>query len=166
MPDSRDLPQLALSVRQPWAWAIIFAGKDIENRIWARGNPAISVRGRVCIHASKKMSRAEYESAREFMASINVACPPPRDLVRGAIIGTIDVVDFVEQSISPWFFGQSGLIVRDPEAITPVSAVGALGFFKWKKSGDVEPPALWMKHWPELHPTIKRDAIEPLKLPI
>lgn len=29
-----DLPELALSVRQPWAWAIIHAGKDIENRSW------------------------------------------------------------------------------------------------------------------------------------
>ena len=24
----------ALSIRQPWAWAIINAGKDIENRQW------------------------------------------------------------------------------------------------------------------------------------
>jgi len=24
----------ALTVRQPWAWAIVFAGKDIENRTW------------------------------------------------------------------------------------------------------------------------------------
>lgn len=26
------LPRKALSVRQPWAWAIIFGGKPIENR--------------------------------------------------------------------------------------------------------------------------------------
>ncbi len=25
-------PMLALSIRQPWAWAIIHAGKDVENR--------------------------------------------------------------------------------------------------------------------------------------
>ena len=24
----------ALSIRQPWAWAILHAGKDIENRDW------------------------------------------------------------------------------------------------------------------------------------
>lgn len=29
-----DLPPLALSIRQPWAWAILCAGKDIENRSW------------------------------------------------------------------------------------------------------------------------------------
>ena len=36
MTDTRSsetsLPPLALSVRQPWAWAIIFGGKTIENR--------------------------------------------------------------------------------------------------------------------------------------
>ena len=26
-------PNKALSVRQPWAWAIIHGGKDIENRV-------------------------------------------------------------------------------------------------------------------------------------
>ena len=25
-------PSVALSVRQPWAWAIIHGGKDVENR--------------------------------------------------------------------------------------------------------------------------------------
>ncbi len=25
-------PMLALSIRQPWAWAVIHAGKDVENR--------------------------------------------------------------------------------------------------------------------------------------
>lgn len=29
-----DLPEFALSIRQPWAWAIVYAGKDIENRTW------------------------------------------------------------------------------------------------------------------------------------
>ena len=24
----------ALTIKQPWAWAIIHAGKDIENRDW------------------------------------------------------------------------------------------------------------------------------------
>ena len=48
----------ALSIRQPWAWLILNAGKDIENRSWYT-----SVRGRVLIHASKGMTLAEYEDA-------------------------------------------------------------------------------------------------------
>jgi ASCH domain len=38
----------ALSIQQPWAWAIAAAGKDIENRTWPT-----SYRGRLAIHASK-----------------------------------------------------------------------------------------------------------------
>ena len=38
---------LALSIRQPWAWLILRAGKDVENRDWST-----KVRGRVLIHAS------------------------------------------------------------------------------------------------------------------
>lgn len=38
----------ALSLRQPWAWAILHAGKTIENRTWAT-----RYRGRIRIHAAK-----------------------------------------------------------------------------------------------------------------
>jgi len=41
---------LALSVLQPWAWAIIHAGKTIENRDWRHG---CAHRGPLYIHASK-----------------------------------------------------------------------------------------------------------------
>lgn len=46
----------AITVRQPWAWAIIHAGKDIENRSWKT-----KTRGRVAIHAASGMTHAEYE---------------------------------------------------------------------------------------------------------
>ena len=45
-----DLPELALSVRQPWAWAIIYAGKDIET---APGRPSIT--GFASVGASRSM---------------------------------------------------------------------------------------------------------------
>ena len=41
------LPRLALSIRQPWAWAIINAGKDIEYRQWRTSH-----RGLFCIRAA------------------------------------------------------------------------------------------------------------------
>lgn len=83
-----DLPRLALSVRQPWAWAIIHAGKDIENRSWQAVNHGLRVRGRIAIHAAKGLARREYERASEFMASIGVTCPPAADLLRGGIVGS------------------------------------------------------------------------------
>ncbi|MCC7374294.1 MAG: hypothetical protein IT581_06545 [Verrucomicrobiales bacterium] len=47
-------PTLAISVRQPSAWMIIHAGKDIENRTWRT-----KFRGRVLVHAAKGMTDDE-----------------------------------------------------------------------------------------------------------
>jgi hypothetical protein len=126
------LPPLALSVRQPWAWAIIYAGKDIENRDWRHGRLSrflLNQRGRVAIHASKGMRKHEYESSRKFIMGLGVECPAPRDLALGGIIGSVEVVDAVSASDSPWFFGPCGLVLRDPLPCAFVPAVGALGYW-------------------------------------
>lgn len=139
-----DFPELALAVRQPWAWAIIHAGKDIENR----GPMAVRYmkqRGRIAIAASKGMTQAEYWYAAEFMARFGVIVPPAADIVRGAIIGSVDVVDVVSKSMSRWWMGPRGLILRDPVACDPVPSSGALGFYKWQSSGaQVEAALPWM----------------------
>ena len=48
-----------LSVRQPWAWAIIHGGKDVENRNWDT-----KFRGRLAIHAGKQfdISKADFNA--------------------------------------------------------------------------------------------------------
>ncbi|MEV8338507.1 hypothetical protein [Leucobacter sp. NPDC077196] len=43
-----------LTVRQPWAWAIIYGGKDVENRV---RNVAGDYRGPVAIHAGAEYDR-------------------------------------------------------------------------------------------------------------
>ncbi|MFI6603744.1 hypothetical protein ACIBHX_46575 [Nonomuraea sp. NPDC050536] len=40
----------ALTVRQPWAWALAWGGKNIENRSWTT-----SYRGWIAIHAGKTL---------------------------------------------------------------------------------------------------------------
>jgi hypothetical protein len=146
-----NLPALALSVRQPWAWAIIHGGKDIENRSWQAVNRGLAQRGRIAIHASKGMTRDEYEDAREFMLDrCNVTCPPAAELIRGGIIGSVEVVDVVLESESPWVIGRParGLVLRDPQAVgTVIPALGALGYFRWQRDdrpGVLEAPAKWM----------------------
>ncbi|MCW5318373.1 ASCH domain-containing protein, partial [Nostoc sp. KVJ3] len=42
----------ALSVRQPWAWAIIYALKNVETRGWP-----IHYRGDILIHAAKTCTK-------------------------------------------------------------------------------------------------------------
>lgn len=143
-------PELALSVRQPWAWAIIHGGKDIENRSWQAVNHGLKMRGRIVIHAAKGMTQREYESARHDICHIIGNCPRPDELIRGAIIGTIDVVDVVSESDSPWFFGPRGLVLENPNPLKPLGlCLGQLGYFKWRETDQPIPsPLPWMKAWP------------------
>lgn len=134
------LPKLALSIRQPWAWAIVHAGKDIENRDWRT-----NFRGPVCIHAAKGMTGAEWDSALDF---IDRAFPVPlaskfgrrssaihsSDAERGGIIGTAEIVDCVEESHSPWFFGRYGFVLRNVQPVEFIPVKGALGFFTWERA--------------------------------
>lgn len=140
-------PEFAVSVRQPWAWAIVAGFKDIENRTtFAINKGRLDLRGPICVHASKGMTRDEYDSARDFMAALAVECPPAADLVRGAIIGAVEVVDCVRKSDSPWFVGPRGLVLRNPVRFgLPIPCVGQLGRFQWRGSdGEVEKPLPWM----------------------
>lgn len=142
-----SLPPLALSVRQPWAWAIIYAGKDIENR------SAGSIRAgrmdcrRICIHAASGMTRAEYEWAVDKMKKTATPVPRPEDLPRRAIIGTVDVIEIISASDSPWFGGKMGLRLANPEPHGPIPSPGALGYFEWQADGQIDPPKPWMLKW-------------------
>lgn len=139
-----SLPRLAISVRQPWAWALL-NDKDIENRDWKRGNPGLKFRGPFALHASAGLTQSEYAEAAMFMGSIGINCPPPHELVRGAIIGSAVVASIVPHSDSPWFFGPIGLVITDAKPCDPIPCKGELGFFKWRPSGEpVASPARWM----------------------
>lgn len=140
------LPERALSVRQPWAWAIMCGGKDIENRSWRAINRGLQVRGTIAVHAAKGMTRAEYRDTAAFMASIGVTCPLARDLQRGAVIGTVDVVDVVSEHASPWFQGPRGLVLSNPCSFAAIPVRGQLGYFKWQHSrlDSFPTPAKWM----------------------
>lgn len=157
-----DLPKLALSVRQPWAWAIIHCGKDIENRSWQAVNHGLRQRGRIAVHAAKGMTRDEYEEARDFIDGLGFTTPAPHALHRGGIIGSVEVVNVVSESDSPWFFGPRGLVLREPAACAFVPAVGALGYFQWLPAdpSSVATPAAWMMpSKPKLTATVK--AMQP-----
>ncbi|MGB3405983.1 MAG: hypothetical protein WBA67_00675 [Jannaschia sp.] len=141
------LPDLALSVRQPWAWAIIHGGKDIENRSEYSVRVGEMTTGRIAIHAATGMTRKEYDWAVWRMAQDGVTVPPPDSLVRSAIVGAVTVTDFIRASDSPWFGGPVGLLLRDPLACDPIAAKGARGYFAWTPGGIVAAPAPWMKRW-------------------
>jgi hypothetical protein len=122
----------ALSIRNPWAWAIIHAGKNIENRSWST-----NYRGPFLIHASKGMTRGDYENCLDAMHQISRTHPFPSGLTlpafealeRGGIVGKARIVDCVSSSPSPWFFGPYGFVLADVEPVTFRPCKGALGFF-------------------------------------
>lgn len=136
-----DLPKLALSIRQPWAWAIIHAGKDIENRDWSTNR-----RGPICIHAAKGMTKDEYHHAsyaiQKAVGPVDQAwldqwfgvTPAPYKLDRGGIIGVADIVDCRGASESPWFMGAYGFVLRNVKPVKFIPVKGALGFFDWRRN--------------------------------
>ena len=128
-----------LSVRQPWAWGFFHAGKDIENRSWST-----KVRGRVLIHASLYVPD-EFD-AEEFLDASSLRGAMRGRLAdamlssslmrqRGGIVGSVEIVDCVTASTSPWFFGPFGFVLRDPRALPFIPLRGRLGF--WDAPADV-----------------------------
>lgn len=118
----------ALSIRQPWAWLILHAGKDIENRSWHT-----AFRGRILIHAGKKIDRADYRGACDLTATISpeIRIPSAEVLPRGGIVGSVEVVDCVDISVSPWYCGENfGLVLARPKPLPLMPLKGALGFFE------------------------------------
>jgi hypothetical protein len=130
--------QLAISVRQPWAWLILHAGKDIENRSWPT-----QVRGRVLVHAAKGLTMEEWIGAWEFARqAVQVHGMSAQELVgkvkglnydnieRGGIVGSVEIVNCVSLSVSPWFEGPWGFVLRNPQPVPFWPCRGALGFFQ------------------------------------
>lgn len=122
----------ALSIRQPWVWGIMSAGKKIENREWPT-----KYRGTVLIHAAKGLTKAEYAEfvfwweyhfKRRPLATYP-KCPPMDDLPRGGIVGRARIVDCIEASTDPWFMGRYGFVLADVDPIPFIPYKGALGLF-------------------------------------
>lgn len=138
----------AISVRQPWAWAIVYAMKDVENRSrTAALHMSRSIGRRISIHASKGMTRNEYLGALEFMRDIGVTPPAPDQLLRGGVIGSVVVTSIVntKTTASKWWMGPSGLLLKDPEPMPFLGCRGELGLFGIEPNGLApDPPAQWM----------------------
>ncbi len=114
---SRSNDQRALSVRQPWAYAILHLGKDVENRPWRT-----HYRGRILIQAALKIER---EEALKLKLS-------PGELPTGAIVGSVEIVDCVRNSKSKWAIGgQWHWILKNPRYLAKlIPFKGALGFIR------------------------------------
>lgn len=125
---------VALSIRQPWAWMILHAGKDIENRSWPT-----KFRGRVLIHAAKGITYDEWIGAWGFSKQQKQFSESGvfmehgltfSNIERGGIVGEVEIVDCVTRSDSPWFMGEYGFVLRNPKPLPFYPCRGQLGFFR------------------------------------
>lgn len=137
-----------LTLRQPWAWLVVFGGKDVENRSWTT-----DYRGPILIHAGKEMTRREYRAAHEYALRHDIEIPGAEALDFGGIVGIADLVDIVSpQSIDPktqarrrWHMRpedapsgkpQFGWLLRDITPIEFIPCQGAQGlrWFHWEQA--------------------------------
>lgn len=139
----------AISIRAPWWWFILHAGKDIENRDWKH-----SYRGPVLIHASswwKERDCWDDATAARGMAGHTEAFKFPSietfrgDMRRlgGHIVGRADIVGCVRSSDSPWFAGDYGFVLANVQPMPiPWFCSGKLGLFDvpWTADAQVDLP--------------------------
>lgn len=130
-----------LTIRQPWAYAIAYLGKQIENRTWGT-----SYRGPMLIHAGltlddeidiafdvieatigRSLSRSEIEMATD---------------VRGAIVAVADLVSVIHvdslekaYAVRPWGFGPYCWQLREVKPLRePLPAKGMQGLWPCSSS--------------------------------
>ena len=117
---------LALSVRQPWAWAITAGIKPVENRTWPT-----KVRGRVLIHAGVRWDDGEEEGMRDirhWCRQFDLPVPDRVDL--GGIVGEAEIIDCVTDHPSEFFMGPYGFVLRNAKPLPFRPLKGRLGFFE------------------------------------
>ncbi len=142
---------MALTLRQPWAHAVVHLGKSLENRRWNT-----HFRGTFLIHAAKGMTLGEYEDAVDFCDGAlgrtkqgtsltrTGELPGPKALPFGGIVGRARLVGVLPPCASigaplcphPWHMHeQYGFLLSNIEPLPFVPCKGALGF--WPVPADV-----------------------------
>lgn len=124
----------ALSIRQPWAFAILHLGKDIENR-----PRALHFTGPLAIHAGRAEDPGGYPALRAIAREAGFDpddIPDPGDpmLRRGGFVGIVDMTGCIDgrdhRAAGPWFSGPYGYLLERPRTIPFVPWPGQLGLFE------------------------------------
>lgn len=143
-----------LSGRQPWWWAILHAGKRIENRRWNT-----HYRGPILLHAAKGCTPREYREGLDWMFNSignNFAYHIPRleEMQRGGIVGRARVVDVIPVGGLPATFAppgidmrwhmpeQFGFVLEDVEPLPFLPCNGALGLWEFDERRLAADPSL------------------------
>ncbi len=117
-----------LSIRQPWAWLIVAGWKRIENRGWKT-----RCRGRLALHAAARLGG----SWDDVLLPHGIALPSLQELPRGALVGTVELVDCLrieelppERRDDPHAVGPWCWLLADPRPLAqPIPCKGRLGLW-------------------------------------
>lgn len=126
----------AITIHQPYAWAVIRGIKRFENRCWAT-----AYRGPLAIHAGK--SRDSLGQFDDWDPGVMVDLPPFGTLPFGAFLGTVDLIDCLTLEAAeahlaihcPDQFefadGPYCWLLANPRPLpAPIPGVGKLGLFE------------------------------------
>jgi hypothetical protein len=147
---SGELPIVALSIQQPWAWlmtaAPVLLQKRIENRTWKKKTPA-----RILVHAGQKadadchnalvhgrhpvtnesLHPALYDAYLDACVLISPGVSRPPSM--GGFVGAMDFTgEVLTESGDPWFMGPYGYVTANARALPFLPWRGMLGFFDAK----------------------------------
>lgn len=129
----------AITVRQPWAKAIIYGGKDIENR---SRNIAGDYRGTVAIHAGLTPDHTGWVTSEAYKLTTTMGGGV--GFGYGVVLGLVDLVDVHHHTscpthhvdapwplCSPWANREGyHLVLMNPRPLpVPIPATGRLGLW-------------------------------------
>lgn len=130
----------AFTVYQPYAYAIVAGLKHYETR-----PRRTNIRGRVAVHAGMvDILRRRRLSDREFW-EILAAINGKAELPRGAVVGTVEIVDCVpvenivdklndqERALGDYSPGRFAWVLQNPIVFDePIPARGKQGWWNWE----------------------------------
>lgn len=142
-----------ISIRQPWLWAIMHAGKCVENRRRHDGRMPYFMRhrGPLALHASANDSPAYWNASIAELRTLTgrQGTPTPDEVPRAAIVAVADVIAHVDPHGMLHFEpddksdgfellegdhwhddGAWGFVLRNVRAVKPLPRKGALGLFE------------------------------------
>jgi hypothetical protein len=114
-----------LTVKNPWAAAILLLGKDVENRTWRT-----DFKGRILIHSSFKDDKTAYQG---MFAKLFTDPAFTARLKFGFILGSVELFGCVNNAKSRW--AEPNLWhwqLRDPIVFEkPIPVKGSLGLWEF-----------------------------------
>lgn len=138
-------PLNALTLHQPWAWAVAEGFKLVENRDWRPGPAVLPIGAQLAIHAGLQEpdpGDLEYVLERLPPGKLGRHLPRGGELVRGCVVAVVRLEAVVDNPFAlapnqrPWWVGRYGWVLGQVRRLErPVPCRGAQGV--WGLPGEV-----------------------------